>query len=160
MNPEICDDGIDNNCDAMTDCDDWACWGTPGCGGGEGDTCDTAIDVGWTGGTFYGSTAGMNNDYEASCGGGARSPDVVYVGTVPFRVRVIIDTVGSDYDTVLHIRSGDCWGGREIACDDDAGGGVASRIDRTFEAGTYYIFVDGYSDYSSGNYVLNIRAGG
>ena len=30
-NPEICDDGLDNNCDSRTDCDDQACAGTEIC---------------------------------------------------------------------------------------------------------------------------------
>ena len=29
-------------------------------------------------------------------------------------------------------------------------------IERTFEPGTYYLFVDGFGSGSSGNYVLNV----
>jgi hypothetical protein len=150
MNPEICDDGIDNNCDGVSDCEDWACMYDPICGN---DTCDRAINVDM-GGTFYGNTSMLTDDYQGTCAS-SDSPDAVYYGTVPFPMRVRIDTNGSGYDTVLYVRQDDCYG-PEIGCDDDAGDGTNSLLELFLEAGTYYIFVDGWGSYSSGDYVLNV----
>jgi hypothetical protein len=45
--PEVCNDGIDNDCDALTDCDDPICDLDPVCAGSDmdGDGVDDSIDV-------------------------------------------------------------------------------------------------------------------
>ncbi|MEZ4408536.1 MAG: hypothetical protein R3A52_18985, partial [Polyangiales bacterium] len=65
--------------------------------------------VGDTGGTFF-----------ASCARSGR--DVLLRWRAPADGAWRFDTAGSDYDTVLHLRDGDC-DGPEIACSDDVGGG-------------------------------------
>jgi hypothetical protein len=57
----------------------------------------------------------------------------------------------TDFDTVVYVREG-CTG-RQLACDDDAGGSIqALTSDATTGAlagGDYYIFIDGFS-YNTG----------
>jgi hypothetical protein len=53
------------------------------------------------------------------------------------------------------VRSGTCPG-TQLACDDDGGGSLTSRISLSVTPGTYYIVVDGYSSSASGSYVLNV----
>jgi hypothetical protein len=70
-----------------------------------------------------------------------------------------IDTLGSSYDTVLAVYSGQ-WGTlSEFACDDDGGPGVLSQIDSVnlISGTTYTIQVGGYND-SAGNLTLNLDA--
>jgi len=71
---------------------------------------------------------------------------------------VCVDTVGSGYDTSLHVRAGECANVEaEVACNDDAVG-LRSRVEFEAALGTvYYIFVDGYN--GEGRYDLNIEQG-
>ncbi|MBN2693669.1 hypothetical protein JXR93_03315 [bacterium] len=56
-------------------------------------------------------------------------------------------------DTVLYVKS--TCEGSNIACNDDISTGVRrSKISQTFEAGTYYIFVDGYRTTDVGWFAL------
>jgi hypothetical protein len=77
--------------------------------------------------------------------------------TSPVTDTVVVDTIGSDFDTILAV-----YRGRRIvrlapvAADDDSGGDLTSSL--TFEARrdvTYRIAVDGFST-AQGNYLLNI----
>jgi hypothetical protein len=78
--------------------------------------------VGDTGGTFF-----------ATCGRSGR--DVLLRWRAPSAGTWRFDTAGSEYDTVLHLRDGDC-AGAEIACGDDVGGGdYTSRLTATLRAG-------------------------
>lgn len=120
------------------------------------DNCASAYVLPASGGLFSGSTAAMLPDLTAACGGGAGSNDAVFALTLTARSRVITSTDGSSYDTVLHIHRGGCTSGGEIACDDDGGTGLTSRLDRMLDAGTYYIVVDGYGGASDGPYVLEV----
>jgi hypothetical protein len=64
------------------------------------------------------------------------------------------DTIGSIYDTILHLHGGGCPGS-EIACDDDSGGSYTSLLTVSLSAGTtYYIVVDGWS--TSGDFTLHV----
>lgn len=94
----------------------------------------------------------------ASCGGGGTSaPDATFRWTVPATAAYTIDTLGSDFDTILYVRSGTC-GGTELACNDDVGGGIRqSQVLLNLQQGqVIVIVVDGFG-FSSGNYVLNIN---
>jgi len=68
---------------------------------------------------------------------------------------VDLDLSGSDYDTKIFLYSGSC---AELVCidgDDDGGTGVDSRLEANLDAGTYYVYVSGFSG-SSGTYTLNV----
>lgn len=125
------------------------------------ETCETAYEIPETGGVFIGNTTIFLDDLQANCGDQARSGDAVFRLVLPARRRVTIDTGGSGFDTVLHLHrdtdgSGTCTSRAEIACDDDSGDGSASFIDRTLDAGTYFIVVDGWGMSSSGAYTLEV----
>ncbi len=122
------------------------------------ENCSSAHVIPATGGVFTGSTLGMANDLETSmCGSNAGSPDAAFVLTLTERKRVVATTDGSAYDTVLHIHQTACATRAERYCDDDGGSGVGtSLLDRTLDAGTYYIVVDGWGTGSSGSYVLDV----
>ena len=64
-----------------------------------------------------GSTAGGTSNFSASCGGGAAGPDDSFTWTAPSSGCFRIDTVGSSYDTVLHVRA--CSNQAELGCNDD-----------------------------------------
>ena len=104
--------------------------------------------------TSSGTTADATNDYSASCGGGAAGKDRVHKLTLGSTQTITFDTIGSGYDTVLHLRDASY---NELGCDDDSGGSLTSRITKTLAAGTYYVVVDGYSA-GAGAYNLHVAA--
>jgi hypothetical protein len=64
----------------------------------------------------------------------------------------------TDLDTVVYLRRDDCPAGAEIACNDDACAGGASRVTPTVTAGTtYFIVVDGKGA-AGGKFKLRVSA--
>jgi hypothetical protein len=96
----------------------------------------------------------------ASCSGGQDTNSVWYGMTAAVDTVYGIDTVGSDYDTVVSVYTGGCDSLTRIACSDDFGGAIspANRSVLTFtaQAGTpYLIEVSG----KSGGGTLRFRLG-
>jgi hypothetical protein len=128
------------------------------------DTCASAIDVAEGGGVFSGDTLTMLDDYQAACGGRARSHDAVF--------RLVLDqaahvtaAVEAAFDSVLYryrdegAGPASCEPLAEAACNDDAStGDTNSFLDEMLEAGTYYYVVDGFNETSAGAYILEITA--
>jgi len=124
-----------------------------------------------------GSTIGAGSRHEASCGVGADGPEVAYLFSPIDDVRVCFDTLstavpadGRGFDSVIHIRQGDCGNElAEVACNDDCngvnclhGGEDAYLSELTFEAQggqDYYVFVDGVNG-NAGDFVLTASDGG
>ncbi len=152
--PEECDDGSATaNCTAD-------CKFVPV---GPGDTCpgvDLVLAPGspyWTA-TMSGSTASFKSNYSPTCGGSSKvAKDVVYrlpAGTGG-KAKVELVTNGTDFDSVLYVRSGDCVSGAQVGCKDTTGdGGEIVEFDMLGNT-DYFIFVDGYSSYS-GAYELKV----
>lgn len=69
--PEICGDGVDNNCNGQVDARE-----TGGCTRAPHDVCDDALDVS-AGGRFTVSMAGTAGDYPFRCAGGTQARDAV-----------------------------------------------------------------------------------
>ncbi|MDX9720149.1 MAG: clostripain-related cysteine peptidase, partial [Myxococcota bacterium] len=101
------------------------------------------------------STAGHNNVASGSCQSSS-SADMVYVFSLTQTVTVSFESSG--FDTVLHLRRDCAQPSSEVACDDDGGSSMGSFLQATLTAGTYYLFVDGYSG-SLGAFILNIDVG-
>ncbi len=147
--PEVCDDGADQNCDLMVDCDDPQCDGDPACQPPcADDTLTGPIPI-----TARGNTSAERNDQTPGCGF-SNAPDYVY-WFVPDQTRMYtFNTTGSVYDTILYVRS--TCGGPDLGCNDDFYG-LQSRVQVNLTAGQgVLVHVDGYSN-GAGSYVLNIQ---
>ncbi|WP_437930067.1 MXAN_6577-like cysteine-rich protein [Sorangium sp. So ce291] len=106
--------------------------------------------------TATGTTIGGVQEKSASCRG-STAPEVIHSFTAPETGTYLIDTAGSEYDTILSVLDGDC-SGEELACNDDSlsHGGGTSELSVPLEAGqTITIVVDGYNRYS-GRYELHV----
>jgi hypothetical protein len=84
-------------------------------------------------------TSGLDDDYEGSCGG-AGAPDVAYQWTAPRDDFYRFHTTGSDIETVLYLRDGDC-DGEELACSDDRDGPLRSEIIQQLRQGQRVVAV-------------------
>ena len=108
--------------------------------------------------THTGSTAGAANGLGgASCGlGGNAAPDVAFAYTAPATGFYIIDTIGSDFDTVLYVRDGSC-SGAELACNDDRRlRDSSSQVGIALNEGQHIVIVvDGFAA-ASGSYALHV----
>jgi hypothetical protein len=108
-----------------------------------------------------GSNTNSTLAVDAGCTSGTEAASVQYQWTAPRTGTVTVDSIGSDYDTVLAVYG--TSGCVELDCNDDApddGSGSYERASQvTFEAvegTTYVIVLSGYSG-ADGNFVLNIR---
>ena len=69
----------------------------------------------------------------------------MYTFTLTQDTHYIIQTDGN-FDTVMYLREAPCETGTELECNDDkAYPNLGSLIEGDLPAGTYYVFVDGYS---------------
>src|SRR5262249_18413887 len=92
-----------------------------------------------------------DDSYTPSCSSGG--PDQIFRFAAPEEGHYIVDTKGSDYNTVLVALAADCT---ERACNDDANGTPQSRIELDLNAGELvYLLVDG-SRAASGSFPLNV----
>ena len=149
---EICGDGLDNDCVGGADCIDAACAEAPEC---VPDCVDDTLGAAVGLEVATGTTEGESERFGSCAGGG---PEVVYQWTAPRTGTYILDTLGSDFDTVLYVL--ESCEGDEIVCNDDAFGGperIRSQVTFDATAGdSFLIVVDGFGPTSNGDYVLNI----
>jgi len=128
--------------------------------------CASALPVN-CGDVLFGSTAGVPNDNGSS--GATTCITTVgtagqhwYTLTTPACAGTVsINTIGSGYDTKLHVYTGACGGPWTcIAGDDDSAGNLMSLVNFAGAASTtYYIRVGGFST-ASGAYQVNITCTG
>ncbi|HEY5920740.1 MAG TPA: hypothetical protein VIV11_03675, partial [Kofleriaceae bacterium] len=154
----VCADGMDNDTDTLTDFPaDYGCAAASGtsevfC---MGETDPTAAI---TTKTTTGTTTATANDWSPSCSSFSTASDKVYALQLPVPVQTLtVDTIGSSYDTVLTMRNAQCTAEIPLACNDDGGGSLTSKIDLSnVSPGNYAIVVDGYNA-NNGAYTLNVR---
>ncbi len=128
--------------------------------------CNNPTAIPAQGGTFSGTTSGTSSQ-AGSCGSSGSAPERVFQWTPALSGTATIETcgAGTNFDSVLYLRSGVCAGGAEVGCNDDAcvnSSGLlrASRITPTVTAGqTYFIIVDGYGG-ASGTFALKVTPPG
>ena len=113
-------------------------------------------------GTVYGSNVGATTEPgEPAHDGNPGGHSVWYYWTAPSSGIEVVDTIGSDFDTVLAIYTGDTLGSlTSVAADNDSGGNKTSRVSFHALAGTTYrIAVDGFAPWyetaPSGSIQLN-----
>ncbi|MBU1218306.1 hypothetical protein KKF34_15545 [Myxococcota bacterium] len=117
--------------------------------GGSGDSCNSPLLL-TLGTEVSGNTYDMPDNTNGSCAESSSGGETIYIFNVTQESNITFETDG--FDTVLFIRT-DCDDiNSEIACDDDEGPQRGSRIEGTFEPGTYFLYVDSYTE--SGNYTL------
>lgn len=121
-------------------------------------SCGRAAVIPAGGGVFTGSNGSGDRGRSIACGGlacfGGRR--VYYRLDLTERRRVVLNTLGSSFDTVLSVYSGDCPG-RTVdgACSDDAIGSAA-MVDATLAPGRYTVVLGGCGFAAEGNYTLDV----
>ncbi len=101
----------------------------------------------------------LANGLPGMCGWSQFSPDVYFKFTARGNGRVIADTLGSGFDTVLSAHSPmPTWQDANLVqCNDDFGGQLTSRVAFNVERGeTYWLRVAGFSG-AVGAFDLNVR---
>ncbi len=107
-------------------------------------TCEAPIRIGP--GEYAGSTTHGESDNEGQCANSS-AREIVYRLDLAARQDVVIDVTTQRFDSVLYVRKDDCSDeSSEVACNDDAPNQHRSMIEAVFDPGTYYVFVDGYSN--------------
>jgi hypothetical protein len=122
-------------------------------------TCEFDEDLGSAVGDAVssGTTSGQGDDFTPHCTYDSTSADATFRWTAPLKAVFSIDTLGSDFDTVLHVLAPKCEG-RPLACNDEVRPGKkSSEVRISAEQGErFLIVVDGYRA-AEGAYVLNIQ---
>ncbi|MCA9537425.1 MAG: PPC domain-containing protein [Myxococcales bacterium] len=138
----------DADCAGALVCLDGECVRPPGA-----NSCDMPVAMPDFG-VYRGSNAAAFDDLGAGCGGGAEGPEQVFTFTLDAPAFVTLATLGTEFDTVLSVSTA-CGGGMEVACDDDGGEALDSRVEFAAEAGVeYFVVVHGYSADEIGDIVL------
>jgi hypothetical protein len=128
------------------------------------DGCTDAVTIPEAGGRFSGNTRDVSADFDAGCDyGGVQSggaPEQMLRLHLDEAKRVIFDMSGSDYNTLLDVRSavGGACPGQEITYGCAPGrsqAGDRSFLDLTLAAGDYFIQVDGFAG-ASGQWSLDV----
>ncbi|MEZ4472219.1 MAG: hypothetical protein R3F60_15775 [bacterium] len=152
-----CSDGIDNDDDGLIDWpDDDGCFAA-----GDRDEApfcllaNDVVQVPPQGGRFNVDTRGGMNQYQANCAGNAAGPEKIFSLNLARAATVTAEIIQADYDTAMFMRSTCDDQGSQLACDDDGGQGLWSRISVQVQPGTTFIFVDGFGG-GSGTSTLQI----
>lgn len=111
-----------------------------------------------------GSTVGQADNFRATCGNGAASPDRAYRLEVPQASRVRVFQTTMHHDGVLHVRRSCDDASSELQCSDDHLDRQHSLLRWLADPGSYYVFADGYASGAAGDFSLQAdvapRAGG
>ncbi|HEY3242460.1 MAG TPA: hypothetical protein VGM03_03835 [Phycisphaerae bacterium] len=123
------------------------------------DTCATATEIPGTATAFnptpYSTIAAnaSGSEPQESCeaGGVGVSNTVWYSFTPCTSGTITVNTIGSNYDTVLSIFTGTCSAATQVACNDDIGGGnlQSQIVNFSVSGGTTYLIK--VADYDTGS---------
>jgi hypothetical protein len=155
----VCSDGINNDPTQDTLIDFPADFGCAAASDTSEVFCmvetDVSSEVAVTAHVTTGTTTGKANDLTPGCSSFSTASDVTVGLQLPVPVvTLVVDTIGSAYDTVLTMHDTHC--AMELGCDDDSGGSLKSKITLSnVGAGNYSITVDGYSS-NNGAFTLNV----
>lgn len=104
-----------------------------------------------------GAVVEANISSATSTGDPANSCGFPVVKGIWYKVRldvatsIVLSTQGSDFDTSLAVYRGDCDGLDLVACDDDGGSGLTSRLSFTAAGGATYYILAGAAQGGGGN---------
>ena len=145
--PEICGDGIDNNCNGFIDAAE-----PGGCHRAPNDRCDDPLDVS-AGGTFTLYMAAAQPDYTLSCAGGIAHDIVAHLHlTMPQDVDITAEASSSVVELGLQTTCGSTVMTDTLECDY----GFPARVRRhSLPAGDYY-FIVGSSGADSVDLTVNL----
>lgn len=101
-----------------------------------------------------GDSSGARDRFQASCGEGTESPDVVYRLPIARRSRVVVH-LRSEHDGVLHLRRSCSDPASEIVCNDDYEDNKNSRIDTVLEPGLYFVIAEGFRSENVGPFTID-----
>jgi hypothetical protein len=126
-------------------------------------SCDASIGVALSANsvnTVNGATSiTFANSFPFACSGPSNGNGVWYSFNLAFSSNMQIDTIGSDFDTVLFVVSGSCASPVCVASDDDTGPGLLSQVNFCASpAVDYFVFVAGFGG-NVGNYALTFTTG-
>ena len=173
---EICDNGIDDDADGLTDCDDDDCVDSAPCLGIPVEICDNGIDDDFDDAVdcadddcansaacllcgdaciFGELVCGVDLDADfpkSACSLTRGSPVDFYTLVVPEGSEQVTINLTAPYDTYLALYDENC---ALVELDDDGGLGLNSSITREMPAGTYLVGASSFSSTASGDFVLS-----
>lgn len=122
--------------------------------------CMAPVTIGQHGGSYQGNTSGGWQQLTAGCdislGSASGAPEQLLAFELSERRRVLIDTQGSGYRTLLNLRHGEDCPGKELAGGCFAAASVGQTyLDRVLDPGRYWLQVDGLAG-ESGPWVLDV----
>ena len=145
------------SCSGTATCSDTCTEGTCDLGAAPpSNTCGNGATTITSSGSYPFATCGASNDYSGSCGG-SNGADIAFRVVLAEASDVLFETTAAtDFDTVLHLRSGASCPGTEAACNDDiTTGNRLSRVTASLQAGTHWVIVDGFNSTALGSGVLS-----
>ncbi len=131
---------------------------------GQGGACAAAPTL-VDGARFSGTTIGAGDKFVTGCGGNDSSgsgSDRVFKFVLPARTAVRIAVTATTFDAALALRracsdTSGAASAMELACEADSDAGHRTTIERTLEAGSYWVVVDGQSPNDQGPFTLDYR---
>jgi hypothetical protein len=120
------------------------------------DACRRAPSIG-PGALVSGTTAGLSDDAEASCGGAAQGADAPWRFELASRSRVRLVEHSDDVSPVLHVRYACVDADSEAACGEATGAAGDAVVTGVFDPATYTVFADARESESAGRYTLSLE---
>jgi len=170
--PEDCDDGVDQDEDGLTDCQDPGCFQDVACTGGRsGEDCTDAF---WLNGgqglavgvpvIFHNTTRGRRNDLSLSCSSWSLAgADTAHAFVLGAAATVTARALAPDGSTpAIAIFGPGCGASEEQACAVGTDSFLATQVSATLDPGTWYLVVDAGDGFLSrpwdADYTLEVLA--
>lgn len=100
-----------------------------------------------------GTTQGSADYFQASCARSTTSSDRVFRLQLPRRMRLRVRQQ-TDHDGALYMRTSCDDAETEVACNDDFRNQRSALIRGIFDAGTYYVYTDGFAPSQVGRFTM------
>ena len=120
------------------------------------DACRRAPVLG-VGAQVSGTTAGLADDAEATCGGAAQGLDAPWRFELSSRSRVRLVEHSDDMSPVLHVRHACVDAQSEAACGEAAGSATDAVVTGLLQPAAYTVFADSRDPETAGAYTLSLE---